>query len=376
MSSINAARSALCVLTAAALVSCGAGANAASFRKETSDTEKVMEASVSVSTEDISVPADSSSEAEESSSSEDTSSESAAEDSSSEAPSEEQTAEEKPKKTVKLDKTLLENRSFTAEDFPKKVCSNKKLGKALDKIDDICGEYGGNISFAYLCADTGTSVWYNADRLYGSCSTVKAPYCEYLLESGINLKEKLTVNELWDRDVGTVADAGLGKTYTAKELIRLAITESDNSAYLTLVNRYGREGFNEQSASLGVQYKLWDGYIFTECSARDLLRQYAHIFEQGFANGRVEWLTRLMQKTDHETQITAQLADKYPVSHKYGTDHEQDCYHDCAICYADTPFILVIMTEQTPETEESDKVFRRLAKQFDLLNEQLYVKGK
>ena len=78
-----------------------------------------------------------------------------------------------------------------------------------------------------------------------------------------------------------------------------------------------------------------------------------------------------MRKTDLETQITAELKDKYPVSHKYGSDIEQECYHDCAICYADSPFILIFMTEQVPETDTCDKIFRKLAKQFDIVNEQL-----
>ena len=47
---------------------------------------------------------------------------------------------------------------------------------------------------------------------------------------------------------------------------------------------------------------------------------------------------------------------------------QEEAFNDCAIVYADSPFVLCIMTEQYPETEESCKVFKDLALVFDDIN--------
>ena len=273
---------------------------------------------------------------------------------------------------VKLKEKLLRDRRFSAADFPEYVYSNRKLKNALDSIDEICREYGGRISFAYRNTDTGASCFYREDTYYGCCSTVKAPYCAALLRTKPDLSEKLTVTELWGGDDGYISRNGTGRTYTVRDLIRYTIMRSDNSAYLTLVNRFGRKIFNDMNSSLGGDtYLMPDWDIFPECTAKQLLDEYVYIYGQGRKKPLIGWLTRLMQKTDVESQITAQLEEKYAVSHKYGSDRLQVCYHDCAIVYADSPFVLVILTRQEPETKGSDKVFRKLAKQFDIVNEQI-----
>ena len=276
-----------------------------------------------------------------------------------------------PRKPVGLKRDLLDGRSYSIEKMSHKVYSNSKLEKALDAIDDICNDYGGRISFAYKNVATGATVLYNENVQYGMCSTIKAPFCKELLSEGIDLDDKIKISVIWDGDTGEIADKGFGKTYTARELVRLTIMQSDNSAYYNLINEYGFDGFNRYNAEIGANYELGSSWIFTFCNVTDLLKQYEDIYWYGETSKRGEWLTELMTKTDLESQITAQLKDKYKVAHKYGTDHETDCYHDCAICYAESPFVLIIMTEQTPETKESNKVFHKLAKQFDILNDQI-----
>lgn len=276
-------------------------------------------------------------------------------------------------KPVEIKTEVLADHSFGIVDFPEKVYSNKKLQKALDEIDDICSRYGGVISFAYMNMDTGAACTYRTDVSYGCCSTVKAPFCKNLLESGIDLDEEVPIDVKWDYDGGTVASMEYGSSLTARELIRYAITESDNTAYYNLVNYYGYGGFNNMNYELGVNYDLGTTWIFNYCTANDLLKQYIDVYNYAEKSKRGQWLVKLMTKTELETQITAQLGDKYTVAHKYGSDWDQNCYHDCAIVYADSPFILIIMTNQVPETEESDKVFKQLAKQFDIVNSQLAV---
>ncbi len=279
--------------------------------------------------------------------------------------------ESEPPKPVKIKEGLTEGHSFSISDFPDKVYSNKKLKDAFDEIDGICADYGYNISFAYMNMDTGAVCKYNEYAQYGCCSTIKAPFCKALLDSGIDLDEEISVTAIWDMDGGKVASSGYGSTYTAKELIKLAVNRSDNSAYYNLVEHYGFETFNSMSYGLGSDLTLGYGYIFNYCDVNDLLADYVDIYKYAENSRRGEWLVKQMKNTDLDTQIAAQLGDKYTVAHKYGSDWDQLCFHDCAIVYADSPFVLCVMTAQEPETKQSCKVFKSLAKQFDTINSQL-----
>jgi hypothetical protein len=343
---------AICACLACA-VSCGSDNGAAEF------TKKETQTAASVLTEQVQTEEVQTRSAETTAASTETVTETTAETTTTTA------------KPVALSEDVLENRSFVCSDFPDKVYSNKKLQKALDKIDSICSEYSGIMSFAYMNMDTGALCTYRADVKYGCCSTVKAPFCKNLLASGIDLDEKIAVNGKWSGDSGTVASMAYGTELTAREMIRYAITQSDNTAYYNLVLHYGWSGFNEMNYSLGSNYTLGSTWIFNYCTANDLLKEYVDIYNFAETNKKGKWLIKLMTKTDVETQVTAQLADKYTVAHKYGSDYSERYFHDCAIVYADSPFVLVIMTNQYPETEESCKVFRQLAKQFDIVNSQL-----
>ena len=43
-------------------------------------------------------------------------------------------------------------------------------------------------------------------------------------------------------------------------------------------------------------------------------------------------------------------------------------FNDCAIVYANSPYVLCIFTNQYPETEESCEIFKELALVFDDIN--------
>ena len=120
--------------------------------------------------------------------------------------------------------------------------------------------------------------------------------------------------------------------------------------------------------SLGANYYLGVSWIFTYCTVMDMAKCYKDIYNFAEKCDDGKWLISLMEETDVKTQITAALGDKYDVAHKYGSEFNESNFHDCAIVYADSPFILCIFTDQQPETEESCKVFKELAKVFDDIN--------
>ncbi|MGN0633407.1 MAG: serine hydrolase [Oscillospiraceae bacterium] len=355
-------------LSAAMMTSCGAvGSDASQFtRKENAQVYAMVESEEeSLFSEAEQPPADESEEQTEQ----------PADDSQAQQPDSEPEPEPEPKPDpVKLDKSVLEGHNFTINGIKGKVYSNEELENALNKIDGICNDYSDIMSFAYLNLDTGASCEYRSSVQYPTCSTIKAPFVKQLLESGVDLDEKIPINVKWTDDTGKFASKPFGTEYTVRQFMKYAVSQSDNTAYYNLVNYFGWYGFNEKNNELGVNYYLGDGWIFTYCTVNDLLIQYEDIYRYAEKSKRGQYLISLMQETDLDTQISAQLGDKYTVAHKYGADAIDNCFHDCAIVYADSPFVLIIMTNQTEFDESSTKVFKKLAKQFDAVNSQLYVK--
>ncbi len=253
-----------------------------------------------------------------------------------------------------------------------KVSSNEELKKYLDKFDAIAAEYGSDLGLAYYCPDTDVTVTYNADKVFQTCSTVKVPYVKSLLESGTDLDELVTINKVYmdaapEEEHLTAADKG--RQYTVRKLIENSVKYSDNTAYVNLIERFGRYVFNAGQYSKGINYQIYDGYYFAMASANQMLGSFKDVYDYSRSDERGKWLVQLMTDTSFDVQIGPALEKKYTVAHKYGSDMETKSYHDCAICYAERPFILIIFTEQVPETEKANKDFQELAVIFDKLNE-------
>ncbi len=265
---------------------------------------------------------------------------------------------------------LLNNRNFTAGGFDQ-IASNDELSKCFDKLDKIVSEIGTSLAFSYKNIDTGAVVNYNENKQFMTCSTIKAPYIKSILANGIDLDDKIVKNKNWTGDtvgVDYLASKSMGDVFTAKELIELSIQISDNTAYYLLEQYYGWTVFNNLNYSIGANYYVGSDWIFTYATTSDMMKSFTDIYEFGEESENGKWLIDLMTETDNDEQISASLSDKYKVAHKYGSEFSESVYNDCAIVYADSPFVLCIYSNQYPETEQSDKVFNELADVFDEIN--------
>lgn len=252
------------------------------------------------------------------------------------------------------------------------VTSNEELKKCLDELHEIIDQYGSKLGFAYENMDNGIIMSYNASTSFWTCSTVKAPYVKSILEDGADLDEMITINAIWTGDVpegDQLYFDDKGKQYSVKKLIENTILLSDNTAYNNLVDHYGRQVFNNLQYRLGCSYFLYDPYIFTKCTPDDMRRSYRDIYRFGEENENGAWLVDLLANAEFNYQIGAALGSKYKVAQKYGTDYETSTYNDCAICYAESPFVLCIFSNQTPETDKANEMFKQIALIFDRINE-------
>lgn len=263
--------------------------------------------------------------------------------------------------------------NFTYSNFGE-VYSNDELKKCFDRVNEIIANSGCTMGFSYKNIETGAYVSYNNYTRFMTCSTIKAPFVKSILEKSIDLNDVIVKNYIWPGDDGTVALAPYGQKYTAKQLIEYAILESDNTAYYMLEQTYGYWDFNTLLYSLGANYSLGDSWIFTYCTSDDMMKCYEDIYHFGEKNEYGKWLVELLSDTDLNIQIGQALGNKYKVAQKYGSEFNESVFNDCAIVYADSPFVLCIFSNQYPETEEACKLFKELAVVFDDINTLLVTK--
>ena len=252
------------------------------------------------------------------------------------------------------------------------VTSNEELKAAITKLDELINKMGSNVGFAYQDLTNGVTISYNANKEFQTCSTIKVPYCKALLENGTDLDELVTISKIYQDaapEEGHLNGSDLNKQYSVRKLIENSVRLSDNTAYTNLINKYGRWVFNSIQYKKGINYLIYDGYYFSMASANEMMKSYKDVYEYALSDERGKWLMQLMTETSFNEQISAALSKKYTVAHKYGSDQETKSYSDCAICFAERPFVLCIFTEQRPETDEANQYFRDLASTFDKLNE-------
>ncbi len=266
----------------------------------------------------------------------------------------------------------LSGYSFTMQGF-EKVTSIQDFYDYLDELQNVIANSDFNMSFSYENMETGSAISYNDTRRFATCSTIKTPFVASLLKSGIDLSEKVTKTVNWSGDNGLAAQAKTGTEFTARKLIKYTIQRSDNTAYYNLVKHFGYKQFNSDLYSIGANFSLGDSWIFTYCTSADMLKCYKEIYKYGEQTDRGRWLTGLLTNTDVNRQIGKTLGSKYKVSQKYGSDYSERQYHDCAIVYADSPFVLCIFTNQYPETDQSDKVFKEISNIIDRINNVIYI---
>lgn len=151
---------------------------------------------------------------------------------------------------------------------------DKSMLAELSEITETADRYGGNISVYYNDTETGYYFYYNPDETYKSASTVKASYCQYIIQSGADLDEKIKFTSAVKKSCSGLLSADkVGEFFTVRELIRITIIYSDNMSYRLLFNRFGYKGYNEYIKSLGLNApQLTATYEYSKVTARDIAK--------------------------------------------------------------------------------------------------------
>lgn len=238
----------------------------------------------------------------------------------------------------------------------------------LAEITALAEEHG--LSVSYLSGDGMHSFSVNGGEARPSASTIKAMYCEYLLESGVDWQEKLLfdMEVTMDSSSGALTEEKLGSLFTVGELIDYALRNSDNMAYALLYAAFGKENYNAWVVELGLPgLQIFSESGYTVVSADDLSRGMLEIYRYSRADGRV---VSPLRHARFRSRLSAGIP--HAVACKFGLKSDRTGYHETAIVYAPAPYMLTVMSCLNPDEPGEALPFIEAAKLVDRLNQRLY----
>ncbi len=280
--------------------------------------------------------------------------------------------DENEKKQAELDKCVDEISRWLNDAVPKyeKAEETDAEGNVIVPAEF----YSPPVAFFYQDLYSGCTMEYNADRVFYTASIIKEPYVMWALGEIEKAEEKgeadgtkfdldscfIYTEDKFKSGSGIIQKSEFGTEYSYYDLLRLAITQSDNVAFAELRNIYGRKGFDEFSTELGVSSTIKSLY---RASAREMgvyLNKTFEFFESGtkYSKDLKSW----MLSTNHRIMIPSAVTPK-KAANKYGWDLE--AYHDMAIVFGEKPYLLVVMTELDRGSRADNAFIRDLVKKID-----------
>lgn len=240
----------------------------------------------------------------------------------------------------------------------------------INELYSLMRAKGADAGFLYYNPENGGSVEYNADERFSSGSIIKAVYARAILGASVDLSAEYEMTEdLLNSQYELVNGEPVGTMFTAEELIRAAIVESDNTAYKMLYHYVGYSDFNEYAKSLGLSQRMTDDNYWFRMTARQTAAYFKDIyyFIDQHVNGAL--MEECMENADYREMFSAALPDK-TVAEKYGYLPQEDFYTlgDAGIIYgADSDYVLVVYVRGTG-TNLNTEFFRETALLVDELH--------
>lgn len=242
-------------------------------------------------------------------------------------------------------------------------------------LDTLLRRWGNNISVYFENIETGFIYMYNANDVYFSASVPKAFYALYLYERAergeIDLDSYITFTAAdYFGGSGQIRHRHpTGTQISQRELLMLNLSYSDNIATLMLRRTHGLEGYRQFLASLGANPNHVRNNVFnSQLTAHDAGTLARAIFDYIESDGRYsEEFRRHLLNNQYPF-----IVSDYPVASKTGWTRPT-AWHDMAIVYAPSPYILVILSRRDGWSAQDYRDFAEISMAFQAFNDTWFV---
>jgi beta-lactamase class A len=234
-------------------------------------------------------------------------------------------------------------------------------------LDTMLRNLGWHNAVYFRNMEHDIAVQHNTQRTFFSASVPKASFALYiylLAENGyVCLDEEITFTGAdFHGGSGRIRHLyPVGTQITRRELLRLNLMYSDNIATNMLMRVHGVEGYRQFVASLGGNPASVRASVFnSRISGHDVGLFARAIFEYIESNARYasEFRQHLL-----DNQYKFITHETYEIASKTGWTTGY-AWHDMAIIYAESPFILIILSERAGWQRADYVQFAQIAEAF------------
>jgi beta-lactamase class A len=218
--------------------------------------------------------------------------------------------------------------------------------------------YGSSFGFYFEYLPTGTSIGVNEKDEFHAASLFKVPVimAYYHLKERTHKTDDPTItltHDMLDSEFGDLWKKGEGYKLSASEAIKLALTESDNTAAKAIVPFVTDQDFNSVYEALDIDLHADQkgAYVSAKSYASILKALY---FSSVLTKDSSEEILDLLTKTKFPDKMVAGVPDDIVVSHKIGNFEDKDGkegFRDCGIVYAPRrPYMLCMFSVGDEQT--------------------------
>ena len=243
------------------------------------------------------------------------------------------------------------------------------------ELEELLARHGQRISVYFENLETGFVFEHNADYVHFGASISKAPYAMYIYkraEAGLaDLDRYVTFTWAdWWGGSGVIHHGyQLGASFTVRELLRLNLSESDNNATLMLQRIHGLEGYRNFIREIGGSpNQIGNPVMNTNMTVSEagLIARVIFDYLESDSIYSQEFRAALL-----DNQFPFIVSD-YPIASKTGWTAPH-AWHDMAIVYAPSPFILVIFSQRSGWTDADYEDFAEISMAFQQFNNMWFV---
>jgi beta-lactamase class A len=237
-----------------------------------------------------------------------------------------------------------------------------------DELEEIVGEYEGVYGISVLEPDSGTGVSLRGDEEFVAASIGKLPPFAVLYAAAargeINLEEELSMRaeDVQSYGSGSLHGFPVGHSLSLRECAYRLVNHSDNTAWVMLDRRLGKEEIGAELQSMGIEDSSYlghsSGYYTTP---DDVVLLLETISDPRFTDEElsVEML-EAMTDTSVEDRIPEKLPEDVRVAHKTGS-YEGNFGDAGVVFYKDNQgkerrYYLTVLSERAGEPEAREVI--------------------
>lgn len=243
---------------------------------------------------------------------------------------------------------------------------DKYLKKRIYSLNKFLLKQEEKVAYAYKNLETNEEFSFNLDVCFYSASTIKFLVCLYIYEQAENNPKLLDVKIKLDLEDFKEGSGVLNKNktiveYTIKELVYYTLKESDNTAYIKLVNFVTPLKLKEYGIKIGAKHTLEGKDLFGITSAYDMKIYLTYLYNYFKLNTPLSYEFKQIMLNPSYKIINSKSINNNSFARKYGSFGI--AFHEVGIVYDEKPYILIVLTQKNKlnkKTKYVNKVAKRI----------------